>query len=363
MVEENRSGAKTVSFSELSTYMECPRKHYYAYIERLHKAKYTQSNRINVGLVVHALIQAVLLYYIDTDYKATFEEIDLLINQVADIFKKDAPQTKKFMDLQGNILSEDDKELVEFIHNIELSKEIAKRLVRHLDVPNNWRTEFINWNGEEVPLVEFKFEYPIVEGNDIVGKIDWVAKSLFDNQVYLIDWKTRAKMTDDFKISGEDMNLQMSIYQYVLNSLGVKTFGTITYQVRSDIPHIPEITKKHKLSEAKIATDWKTYSEHLIKNGQNPDDHEAMKNKIEQSYRDEYWWLPVYIIRGNKELENRWLTAQEITGTMLNDTKHSKYESPRCLFCPYFQICLGSDRGMDTDYLKKMDFTKDEGRH
>lgn len=363
MVDESRSGSKTVSFSELSSYMECPRKHYYAYIERLRKAKYTQSGRINVGLVVHALIQAALLYYIDMDYKATFEEVDIILNVAVGEFFKQIPDTKKFMDMQGNVISEDTKERDEFLDNINLAIKITQRLVRHLDIPNNWRTEFINWNGEEVPLIEFKFEYPVVEGNDIVGKIDWVAKSLFDNQVYLIDWKTRAKMTDGFKISGEDMNLQMSIYQYVLNSLGVNTFGTITYQVRSDIPHEPEITKKGKMSEAKIATDWETYKQHLLNNGEDPNNYDAMKNKIESLYTEDYWWLPVYIIRGNKELTNRWLTVQEITDTMLHDTKHSKYESPRCQFCPYFQLCLNQDRGMDVEYIKKMDYTKDEARH
>lgn len=248
-------------------------------------------------------------------------------------------------------------ELEEWDTTVSTARQIAKRTLKHLDVPNNWRTETIEWEGETVPLIEFRFEYPLVEDRNIVGKLDWVATNLQDGTTYLIDWKTRAKFTGDFEIAGEDMNLQLSIYQYVLNSMGVETEGTITYQIRSSLPSVPEKTKNGHISKAKITTDYDTYMAQLLANNENLEDYAEVLERIQNT---DYWWLPIIIYRGKLELAERWKTTQKITRLMIATDDPIKFESPRCMYCPFFRLCLGEDRGLDVDMLKEASYVTRE---
>lgn len=356
---------RRISYSELSSYMECPRKHHYAYEERLHKISYSQSSRMNIGIVVHECIEESLMKYLVTNYTASIEDINNAIEYRAREYSKiNKPEIQMVYNgdgfVPGNL-----NELEQWDRDIELAVKITKRTMKYLDVPSNWRTKYIEWNNEKVPLIEFKFEYPIIPGYDLVGKIDWVAESLEDGQTYLIDWKTRKIFSDDFEVGGEDMNLQLSLYQYVLNSLGVDTFGTITYQIRSDIPHLPVKLNDNelkdgtlvpgKISKAKITTDYETFKKALEENGESPEEEIS---KIKWSFTDDtYWWLPIQVIRGKKELHSRWETAREITERLSQDDVAPKYENPRCTFCPYFRLCLGEDRGFDIDFLKESQYT------
>lgn len=341
---------ETISFSELSSYMQCPRKHFHAYEERLHKNSYSQSSRMNIGIVVHECLESALKEYVLKDYSVGFETIyDVMKKKVGVYDSLNRPKLQEFFDGEKYITTGEDEQ-EQWDADLDTALKIAQRTIMHLNIPENWEIIGIQWGGEYVPLIEFKFEYPIVNDTLMVGKIDLVARNREDNLVYLFDWKTKKAFSDDFEIGAEDMNLQMSIYQYVLNSLGVNIFGTITYQIRSTVPQKPATKLDGKMSRANITTDWETYKAALLENGENPDDYVDMRMKIQP---EQYWWLPITVIRGRIELQNRWNTAKEIASKMLDEQTHSKYESQQCAFCPYFRLCLGEDRGLDVQNIKE----------
>lgn len=339
--------------------MECPTKHHYSYRERLRKQTYYQSNRIDIGIVVHEALEAALKAYHNVTYETPLEIIyDVIDERIAQYAAKNMPQEKALTPEGFEI--DNTQVIADWTVSVEVARKIAKRTIKHLDVPKNWRTETIEWEGETVPLIEFRFEYPLVEDRNIVGKIDWVARNLEDGQVYLIDWKTRKIFTDDYEVAGEDMNLQLSIYQYVLQSMGIPTFATITYQIRSTVPATPEVTKQGRVSRAKIATDYETYTAAILANNEQVEDYAEFLSNLQTT---DYWWLPIRIIRGQHELRSRWDTVQKIAMRMVHDDDPPKYETPRCTYCPFFQLCLGSDRGLDIDSIKEMSYTVSTYKH
>lgn len=333
--------------------MECPVKHRLSYLERLRKKAWTQSNRIDIGSIVHMALEYALSAYYNTSYLITLDEVYAVVDDAIDSYDQEKkPKVLEFGELDGYHW-DNQKEVDEWNETINTARGISKRTIRYLDVPNNWRTESITIDGKIVPLIEFSFEYPLVEDRNMIGRIDWVARNIKDGQIYLIDWKTRGKFTEAFAVGGENMNLQMSIYQYVLNSLGVDVFGTLTYQIKSTIPKQPDKTLKGRLSKSNITTDWETYRQAILDNGELEDDpyYEEMRIKLQIADFDQ-WWLPVTVIRSRKELESRWNTVKKIAKKMVEDTDPAKYESQRCMYCPFFSICLGEDNGEDVEFIK-----------
>lgn len=360
---------KSISYSELSSYMDCPQKHHFAYIERLRKQTFYQSWRIDTGIIVHEGLEKALKAYHNTGYTLLLEDAYRVIDQTVDAYDlaNRPPLEEKTID--GFDIDNTDA-VLEWEDTVSTAREIAKRTIKHLDVPANWRTEEIKWNGETVPLIEFRFEYPLVEDRNIVGKIDWIARNVKDGQVYLIDWKTRKTFTDDFSVGMEDMNLQLSIYQYVMQSMGVDIFGAITYQIKSVVPAVPKVTNGRTLkdgtvvdrhvSKAKIATDYPTYMKALIDNNEDLDNYAEFLENIQN---EDYWFLPVYIYRSMTTLRSRWENVQNIALRMVNDLNPPKYEGHKCKFCPYMSLCLASDAKVDVDSMKEVLYTTDTYRH
>lgn len=344
-----------VSYSELYTYMKCPRKHYLSYIEKLHKATKTESKRMNIGSIVHELLEAALRLYYNNEYRTSLDDMCIYIDGVAELYAaENRPQSESIIvDEVEYVIGENNQK--SWDEDFELAVGIAKRTIKHLDIPNNWRIETINWQGETLPIIEWKFEYPLYGNVNLVGVIDVVMRSLQDDQIYLIDWKTRATLLDDFEIGAEHMSMQLSLYQHVLNSMGVEVSGTITYQIRSAVPQRPNLTTTGKVSRAKVTTDRETFMYWVKQNGQSEDEYADM------IFPDEsHWFKPIKIIRNVVELQNRWLNVQVIAERMLNDELAPKYETPDCVYCPYFKLCLGEDNGLDNEYFIETQFTKGE---
>lgn len=348
---------KTVSFSELYIYMKCPRKHYLSYVARLHKNESRISTkRMNLGSIIHYFLEKSMKEYWLNDYEPSFADMfDMIDIWSVDYALENRPKPQEIFDGEEFVEVGFD-EIQSWDEDYQLAIAIAKRTIKQLDVPNKWRVEEIHWQGEIIPLVEFKFEYPLFSDRNLVGVIDLVARSLEDDQVYLIDWKTRQTLVDNFEIGAEHMSMQLSIYQYVLNSLGVQVAGTITYQIKSSLPTKPALTDKtKKVARVKGSYDHDEFMAFVVANGQDPEEYADMY------FPDiEHWFLPVTIIRGRIELQNRWENVKVIAQRMVADELSPKYETPDCCYCPFFKLCYGEDIGLDNQYFIEANYAKGE---
>jgi hypothetical protein len=312
-----------------------------------------------------------LMLYFASDYMLTLDELkEQLQGMFIEYRETNKPEPRYKMDQYGNVV-EDQSTTTEFFEMVDEAMNVVYRTFVHLDVPKNWRT--VPYLTQ--PLIEFRSEVEILTGGeDDLGRslnaimfqfqVDWVAKNLNDGLTYLVDWKSRKSFEDseyESVISGETFNSQMSLYQKCLQLLGIKTDGSICFQISPYNPKIPNYLESRKrVSKENIKTDWQTYSETLIQYGENPDDpyYSEMKTKLGEPS----WFSPITLFRSQSELDKRWEDARNWTKIIYSEKQqYLPIMNSTCKFCPFSKICIGIDNNYDiqeminTEYVRKVE--------
>jgi len=352
----HEDGRRTVSYSEISSYQRCTYQHYLSYVKGYKRVR-KEIGASATGTIVHLAIAAALHWYHANDYRHDDDAIFTEILKAVKVWSEtNRPEDPIIVDEDG-LLVDFSEAADEWARAVDEAAVIAYRTIRHLDVPNRWRT-VVDKDG--VPYIEYRLEHPMLPESEYVGVIDWVAVDLSKNITYVVDWKTRKTFQDDENsvIGGEDFNVQLSLYQYALMERGVNASGAIIYQISSRIPEIPDLTKKGAVSKAKIKTDWETYSEAVRSYGLDPNDYLDMKDQLDAVE----FWRPVTHYRGKEELLNRWINARRWAEIIERNSDPAyvppKVENVTCVFCPFARICLAEDKGWDVDYLIEDQYTK-----
>lgn len=360
----HEDGRRTISYSEISTFQHCERQHELSYRQGLRRNS-EDIGASAIGVIVHLAIAEALRWYHANDYRQDEAHI---FNVIANATRQwaDEHRPKSLPSLDGDDYMTDDSGLTQQQRDFDVAVDeaaaIAYRTVMHLDVPNNWRTEE-DANG--VPMIEYRIEKPMLwlPNEDVVtfvGYVDWVARDIHSNTIYIVDWKTRKTFQEDETnfLIGEDFNVQLSLYQYVLASQGIPVVGNIIYQISSRLPEIPELTKTGAVSRAKIKTDWETYSNFVLAMGLDVNDYLDVKANLD---RVEFW-RPVTHYRSSTEVANRWREAQEWADDIISHETSGRYskkvETVMCRFCPFASICLAEDKGYDVDFVIEQRYNK-----
>ncbi len=221
--------------------------------------------------------------------------------------------------------------------------QIASRAMIYLFSVGSWET--VSIDGQ--PLIECR----IVDG-DFQGIVDWVARETGTNTIWLFDHKVRSHIQPD---ELEDYNVQMAVYQHLLQECGVDVVGSICFQIRSALPAIPKLNKDRSMSRADIASDWDTYRESLLQNGLNPADYVDMQLKLSdktffklsKSYRSSALVQAIW--------DNSILTVMDEIAVVAKRYKHRvpprNMHSVNCRLCSSRDFCQAELRGMDAEYL------------
>lgn len=223
---------------------------------------------------------------------------------------------------------------------------------------NNWET--VDLDGQ--PLVEsdlrINFPFKDIKGEEYEGFhgiVDWVARDKETGWVWLFDYKVRASI--DAEIN-EDFNLQMAIYQYLLAQKGIKTAGSICFQMRSAPLQLPVMTIKGTMSRADIVCDWDSYRNELVSNGLDPDDYKDMQVKL--SNKRFYTLSRSY--RSPELLTRIWKDVVMNTIDEIRDFRNNiywdalgRYVAPRnmsgmCKICGIRDACQNHLRGVTPDF-------------
>lgn len=123
------------------------------------------------------------------------------------------------------------------------------------------------------PWVERELTAYLENWDGFAGHIDWIAVD-GQGRLWVVDFKTRKTFYDD---ASEDVNIQNALYQYLALAHGLNVSGTITLQVRSDVPKRPKVNKDGTVSRAKIVTTWDVYRQTVVDAGQDPSEYEDMR--------------------------------------------------------------------------------------
>jgi hypothetical protein len=114
-------------------------------------------------------------------------------------------------------------------------------------------------------MIEFEFELPMDIPNVMFrGKVDAVLENIVTGHIEIFDWKTTSSFKAEDKIVFDQ---QIPLYQYAISLLTkVPVTATNYYQVMSDTPNEPKITKSGKMNLSACRTTWELWSDVAVDN-------------------------------------------------------------------------------------------------
>jgi hypothetical protein len=204
----------------------------------------------------------------------------------------------------------------------------------------------------EPVLVERKFAIPI-RGirTRLVGYWDAIVRAR-DGHLWLLEHKfpqSRFRTDDNLDLDG-----QIGTYQYAARRLGFPIVGTIYNQILGRLPAVPKVNKDGSVSRAAVYTDWKTYSDFVVKKKQDPKDYSEMKEKL----ADFKFFQRNHIFR--PLIETR-LFARDMERRIwdMGRSKKHIYRSESfitCGGCSYRELCLEDLKGRNVKHIIEEEF-------
>lgn len=225
-----------------------------------------------------------------------------------------------------------DDELSTALQNLEDAKNIFERTAQYQSTLG-WTTAVIPDTGELA--VELKLDVPLRNWKGFTGFCDLVIKDRQAN-LWVVDYKSRAAIQPD---ENEEYNAQLAIYQYMLKKqYGLDVVGTITFQIRREVPKQPKRNKDGSMSRAACATDWPTYKQALIDVELDPADYADMQEKLNER---EYFRLST-LYRSPETLTGLWDMVQRQAWN-ISAVKHPirNMTGTHCLSCWAKEWCVG----------------------
>lgn len=351
---------KTISVSEIQTYESCPTKHQYIYVERLAKPS-DDNGPMRLGTVYHEIMSHVLqaMYHGNTPEK----NISQLIDWTAKVWDQ-AKRPVKFLEF-GDVRIPDTEFYESWDDTLDRAKILARLTVQQLDLLN--RFEVLDTNlldieyrpsGDPLPLVEYKFSFP-VEGTNYMfnGVVDAVVKDKDSGHLVVLDWKTKSTFIDE---DDEKMNMQVGLYQYVLREMGINVSRGLIYQIKSGIirPRLNQPNKKTGIADMSrrvVTTTWEIYREMLVKNNLDPQHYEDMREKLTEVERDLFRPLSVY--RSPAFLKNLWTQLKVHLSHITEDTGDRVMALGfSCYSCPFKVLCNFKLEGWPIESIIKENF-------
>lgn len=329
MIEIDWSGMVTLSHSKVKTWRRCQMQFNYRYIQGLRKK--TNALPLFVGTGVHAMLEAQV---VKGSWK---DEMNAFRSDFNRLFNEEKAEL-------GDVPAE-----VEGIVTGYFKKYQDDGL---LYVPRH------QGKRAEIPV-----KVDLDNHTRFIGFIDKFPQDS-EGRNWVMDHKT-CKV-----IPGEETrfaDLQLLLYVWLLPQLGYeKPAGVIWDYVKKKAPTRPELLKNGTFSKAaKIDTTYEVYMETVEatlgkeKLSEYEEFAQTLKGREEKFYRRIYLPSPSQEMIGNV-VKDILASGAEIRN--LGPNAKVRNMTKDCNFCSYYNLCQAEVRGLDSDYIRKADYTTQKER-
>jgi CRISPR/Cas system-associated exonuclease Cas4 (RecB family) len=311
-----------VSQSSIKLYKKCPQAYYYKKVMNIVPKR--SALPLQRGIILHSALEA---YYKKEDWRAAIAGYQEFWDSLME---------EEQMELYGGDLLGDCTKIIEGYCRVYGKKPKEKVLAVELDL-------------SEKPI-------EILPGLYLSGRIDLISKD--ENGTWITEHKSHKKIpSEDTRF----LNTQTVLYQLAAEKLGFKLDGIRWNYLRTKLPTIPRQLKAGGLSRAKdIDTDYYTYYNAIIENGEDPKDYQEELTRLKESGND------FYVRRYSPKNE-------QVTQAILSDLRNvaplmermDKYpyrclDPFTCRSCSYKTLCQAELLGLDTSFILKKDFMRKE---
>lgn len=226
-------------------------------------------------------------------------------------------------------------------------------------------TEYFNyWDERELRFLRFggrsaehKFNIEIIPGVNWNGKIDFIGQS-----------RNKAKWAGEHKTFSRRVgpderwrNLQTSSYIRAIDILGWPTVEGVCWDyIWSKEPIRPQVLQNGTLSNKKIDTLPLAFKEAIAAIGHRERDYKEHLGKAKEGYAQ--WFERVYT-PVNDDVVNALFDDFVLSIREMMDgegKKKDKNIDRHCGWCDYEPICRAELQGLDVDYVKQREYTKEK---
>lgn len=338
-----------VSVSQLQTFMSCPKKWAYNYIENL--TPRVERPYLSIGKLCHKGMEAAMQYkWNHSDGgENTFDFNEERTLEIALFAMQE--EWHEYMD--SNCFLQEEIPAQEQI--LADAIQVFKQAFREFGF-EKYEVMTLYKDGKGIPALELHFLMPCPGSKGLHGYIDAILRDKTTGYVWCTDYKFRKSLSPD---EDEAFNIQNAVYTRACAKMGVPITGTMTWQHVNTPAADPAQLKNGAFSRAKIKTTWEHYVEVVAAAGGNPDDYEEeMKPKL----ADIEWFRPTYEYRNPETVQRIW--EQSIVPASWAIKKAYNSNNPRfvypwnCKMCQYGDLCQAELRGHDADFLRNTEYIK-----
>lgn len=335
----------TVSVSQLQTFMSCPKKWEYNYVQNL--TPRVERAYLSIGKLCHKGMQTAMQYKWEHEREIGYSREHALKDALIAI---DGAWYEYVS--QNSFLDEEIPDIEQMLRD---AKSVFTQAFWEFDI-DKYEVLTLYKNSEPIPALELHFIIPCKNSKGLHGYIDAILKDKETGHVWCTDYKFRKSLSPD---EDESFNIQNAVYSYACEKMGVKITGTMTWQHTNTPVSDPQILKNGGVSRAKIRTTWEHYEQFCVNYGIDPAPYEdEMKDKLS----DIEWYRPTYEYRNEITIHNMWTEVIEPCALKVKNawtSINSKHLYPwNCKMCQYQSICQGELRDYDVDAIILREYYK-----
>lgn len=343
--ERKQTPQGMVSVSQLQTFMSCPKKWEYNYVEEL--SPRVERSYLTIGKLCHKGMQTAMTIKWQNDRGCSnYSTEEILCSSLL------------AMDLEWDRYVEETPLLDEEMPDMEQMRQDARSVFEQAFWEFNidkYEVLSVSNGVIDMPALELHFVVPCAGSKGLHGYIDAILKDKETGFTWCTDYKFRKSLSPDEE---EAFNVQNAVYSWACHKMGIDITGTMTWQHVNIPASEPIMLKKGTVSKAKIKTTWEKYRSFCIENGVDPDPYEE---EMRMKLADIEWFRATYEYRNLETVKNIWenvvIPASRAVAKAWK-SKNQRHLYPwNCKMCQYQSLCQGELRGYDTDAIRLREFT------
>ena len=345
--EKTQTPKGMVSVSQLQTFMSCPKKWEYNYIDDLKPR--VERAYLTIGKLCHKGMQtAMTLKWQGDQGQIQYNIHDILWSSLMVM----EMEWREYVE-STPLLSE---EVPDFRQMLEDAKSVFEQAFWEFGIDNY---EVLSvYDGTDVkPALELHFVVPCAGSKGLHGFIDAILRDKRTGSTWCTDYKFRKSLSPD---EDEAFNVQNSVYSWACHKMGIPITGTMTWQHVNTPAAEPQLLKSGGVSKAKIKTTWDKYKDFCVKNNIDPDPYEE---EMREKLADIEWCRATYEYRNLETIKNIWNNvilpaSRAVAKARTKSVKCYKNLYPwNCKMCQYQSLCQGELRNYDVEAIKLREYT------
>lgn len=346
--ESKHSPDGMVSVSQLQSFMSCPKKWEYGYIENL--TPRVERTYLTIGKLCHKGMEVALTAQWrgekrpNTD-KAYHEYCQMGLEAIR-------AEWSEYMRVTNFL----DEEVPEQERVLQDALSVFEQAYYELE-PWKYEVYSVCRGGKVRPALELHFVVPCAGSKGLHGFIDAILKDKETGLVWCVDYKFRKTLAPD---DDEAFNIQNAVYTHACDRMGINIVGTITWQHVNTPAAEPSLNKNGSVSRAKIKTTWPKFKAFCEANGVDPS---AYEEEMREKLADIEWCRITREYRNPVYVERIWqdvvIPAARAVKTARDKGIKRRFMYPwNCKMCQYQSLCQAELRDYDAALVRTLEYTQ-----